>query len=76
MGHRSAWTKIQKENEKPREAEMEVDDAVPQEASVAIQSPKRKVIRVIRQEEAEEMGFLPSALSEPRGPFYWRQSMQ
>ena len=64
---------------------MEVDGEVPQEASAEIQSPKRKVIRVeseetqdyvcetlaISQEEAEEMGFVPSALSEPRGPIYW-----
>ena len=70
------------ESEKPKEAEMEVDGEVPQEVSVEIQSPKRKVIRVepeetqdyvrgtltISEEEAEEMGFVPSALSEPRGP--------
>ena len=55
---------------------MEVDDAVPHVATAEIQSPKRKVIRVqsketqdyaretlaISQEEAEEMGFVPSAL--------------
>ena len=86
MGHRSARTKISiEENEKTKEAEMAVDEAVPQEASVAIQSPKRKVIRVeseetqdyvcetlaISQEEAEELGFVLSALSEPRGPTHW-----
>ena len=86
MGHRSARTKITNDgNEKRKEADMEVDDAVPQEASVAIQSPKRKVMRVeseetqdyvcetlaISKEEAEEMGFVPSALSEPRGPTFW-----
>ena len=68
-----------------------MDDAIPQEASVEVQSPKRKVIRVeseetqdyvretlaISQEEAEEMGFVPSALGEPRGPILLvRQSMQ
>ena len=56
-----------------------------QEASVEIQSPKRKLIRVepeetqdyvretlaISQEEDEEMGFVPSALGEPRGPVHW-----
>ena len=64
---------------------MEVDEAVPHEASAEIQCPKRKVIRVelqetqdcvretlaISQEEAEEMGFVPSALREPRGAIYW-----
>ena len=56
-----------------------------QEESFEIQSPKRKVIRVeseetldymretlaISQGEAEEVGFVPSALREPRGPIYW-----
>ena len=63
---------------------MEVDGEVPQEESTDIQSPKRKVIGVaseetqdfvretlaIRQEEAEDLAFVPSALSEPRGPIY------
>ena len=86
MDHRSARVKTaREESEKLKEAEMEVDGEVPQEASAEIQSPKRKVIRVeseetqdhvcetltISQEEAEEMGFVPSALSEPRGPIYW-----
>ena len=68
-----------------------MDDAVPQEASFAIQSSKRKLIRVqseetqdyvcealaISQEEAEEMGFVPSTLSGPRGGHLLvRQSMQ
>ena len=84
--HRSAQTKVaREESEKPKKAEVEVDGDVPQEESVEIQSPKRKVIRVeseetqdclretlaISQEEAVEMGFVPSALSEPRGPIYW-----
>ena len=64
---------------------MEVNDAVPREASAEIQSPKRKVIRAeseetqdnvretlaISTEEAEEMGFVSSALGEPRGAIYW-----
>ena len=64
---------------------MEVDDAVPQEASVEIQSRKRKVSRVesggthdyvretlaISQEETEEVGFVSSALGEPREVIYW-----
>ena len=68
--------------QKLKEAEMEVDGE-PQEESVEIQGPKRKVIGVeseetqdyVRetlassQEEAEKMGIVPSALREPRGPF-------
>ena len=43
MGHRSARTKIaREEGEKPKEAEMKVDGGVPQEESVEIQSPKKK----------------------------------
>ena len=50
MGHRSAETKVaRKESEKLKEAEMEVDGKVPQEESVEIQSPKRKVVRVESQ---------------------------
>ena len=86
MDHRSARTKFaREESEKPKEAEMDVDGAVRQEASVEIQSPKRKVIRVeseeskdnvretlaISQEEAEEMGFVPSALGELRWSLHW-----
>ena len=78
------------ENEKQKK-EMEVDEAAPHEASAEIQSNKRKVIRVesqetqdhvpetlaISKEEAEEMGFVPSALGEPRGAFLLvLQSMQ
>ena len=64
---------------------MEVDGEVPQEESFEIQSPKSKTIRVeseetqdcvretlaISLEEAEDMGFVPSALGEPRGPTCW-----
>ena len=64
---------------------MEVDEATLQEASVEVQRPKRKVIRVeseetqdyvwetlaISQEEADEMGFVPSALSEPRRALFF-----
>ena len=62
---------------------MEVGEAALHEASAEIQSPRRKVIRAeseetpdnvratlaISQEEAEEMGFVPSALGAPRGAF-------
>ena len=86
MGHKSARAKnAYEESEKPKEAEMEVYHAVPQEASVEIQSRKRNVVRVetdethdyvretlaISQEDAEEVGFVPSALGEPREVTYW-----
>ena len=61
------------------EVEMEVDAGVPQAESAEIESQKRKVIRVeseetqdyvcemltISAEEAEELAFVPSALTEP-----------
>ena len=64
---------------------MGVDGEAPQEESAEVQSQKRKVIRVeseetqdyvretlaISQEAADEVCFVPSALSEPRGPTYW-----
>ena len=86
MGRRSARTKVaREESAKPKEAQMEVDGDVGQEASVEIQSQKREVIRVeseetqdyvletlaSSQEEAEEMAFVPMALSEPREHIYW-----
>ena len=86
VGHKSARVKTaREESEKLKEAEMEVDGEVPQGESAEIQSTTRKVIRVeseetqdrvcetlaISQEEAEEMGFVQSALSEPRGPVCW-----
>ena len=60
---------------------MKVDASVPQAESAEIKSPKRKVIRVESEEtqdyvcemltnspeEADELAFVPSALSEPRG---------
>ena len=65
--------------------EMEADEAALHEASAEIQSLRRKMIRVeseqpqdyvretraISYAEAEEMGFVPSALGEPRGAIYW-----
>ena len=68
---------------------MEVYVDAPQGGSA--KSSKREVIRVeseetqdyvcgmlaISQEEAEELAFVPSALSESRGPIYFcRQSLQ
>ena len=62
MDHRSARTKITNDgNEKMKEADMEVD-AVPQEASVAIQSPKRKVMRV-ESEETQDYACETLAIS-------------
>ena len=63
------------EHEK-QEKQLEVDESTPHEASVEVQSPNRKVARVesaetqdyvretlaISQEEADEMGLVPSAL--------------
>ena len=67
MGHRSARTNITKEeSEEPKGAEMEVDDAVPQEASVEIQCPKRKVIRL---ESEETQDYVRETLAiEDRSP--------
>ena len=75
------------ENEK-QEKPMEVDEAAPHEASAEVQSSQRKVIRVeseetqdyvretlaISQAEAEELGFVPSALGEPRWAVCWCDS--
>ena len=89
MGLRSARTEAaREENEKLKEALMEVDGEMSQEESFEIQSPKRKVIRVkseetqdyvretlaLSQEEGEELGFVPSALGEPRGAIYRRDN--
>ena len=86
MGHRSDRTRAAREESYMlKEAEMEVDGEMPQEGRAEIQSPKRKVIRVesqqtqdymretlaLSQEEAEELGFVPSAHSEPRGLIHW-----
>ena len=82
MGHKSDRTKVtREESETLKEADMEVDGEVPQEENAEIQGPKRKVIReeseetqdyvcgtlALSQEEAKELGFVPSALGEPRG---------
>ena len=81
MGHGSAWVKAARGGvEKLKEAEM-----APPEESAEIQSSKRKVIRAeseetqdyvcetlaISQEETQEIAFVPSALSESRGPIHW-----
>ena len=69
---------------KSEEAGMEVNGGVPQEENVEIQGPKRKVIReesaeaqdYVREslklslEEAQEISFVPSAISIPQGRMY------
>ena len=60
-------------------------EKTPGDESAEVQSPKRKVVRVefeethdyVREslnlslEEAEEMSFVPSAISIPRVPMFW-----
>ena len=74
-----------KEAEMEVDREMEVDAGVSQAESAERYSPKRKVIRVeseetqdyvceiliISPEKAEELAFVPNALSEPRGAIYF-----
>ena len=81
-GHRPFRVKAaRKESEESKGAGMEVDGKVRQKEDAEIQSPKRKVIRVeseetqdydreslnLSPEGAEEIGFVLSALSIPRG---------
>ena len=70
-----------KERENQTKMEEEVDGKSPVDEGVEVQSPKRKVIRVeseetqdyvreslnLSREEAEELSFVPSAISIPRG---------
>ena len=83
--HRRARTKMARmERENQTKSEKEANQNAPQEEGAKVQSPKRKVIRVesetqdyvrdsldLSQEEAEEISFVPSALSFPRGPMFW-----
>ena len=85
MGHKSCCAKVAREEKaKLKEGEMEVDADAQRREIAEIKSPKRKVNReseettdyvcgtlAISQEEAEEMGFVRSAHSEPRGPVYF-----
>ena len=69
--------------------EKKVNGKAPWDPGAEVQSPKRNIIRVeseetqdyvrdslnLSQEDAEEISFVPSALSIPRGPmFLVRQS--
>ena len=65
--------------------EEKVDGKAPGEEGAEIQSPKRKVIRVVSEEtqnyvrestnlswdEAEEMSFVPGAIGIPQRPMFW-----
>ena len=82
---RTKMVREEREREKQKKMEKEVDDEAPQEASVEIQSPKKESNwGGIRRDaglrtrdtcnqpgRTEEMGFVPCALSIPRGPVYW-----
>ena len=83
--HRRARTKMARmDRENQTKSEKEANRNAPQEGRAKVQSPKRKVVRVesetqdyvrgslnLSQEEAEEISFVPSALSVPRGPMFW-----
>ena len=74
-----------KERESQSKMEEKADGKAPSQAGAEIQSPKRKVIRVeseetqdhvkeslnLSQDEAEEIGFVPSAISIPQRPMFW-----
>ena len=74
---------VRKENQTRMEGK--VSRKAPWDEGAEIQSPKRKVIWVeseqtqdyvrkslnLSREEAEEISFVPSALSIPRGPMFW-----
>ena len=84
--HRHVRAKTaRKEREHQTIMENRVNGKAPREEGAEVQSPKRKVIRMeseetqdhvseslnLSQEEAEEISFVPSALSFPRGPGSW-----
>ena len=74
-----------KERENQTTSEKEANQNARQEEGVEVQSPKRKIIRVESEEtqdhvrdslnfgwdEAEEISFVPSALTIARGPVFW-----
>ena len=68
MGQRSARTKAARERSKKlKEAEMEKDGEVPQEESVEIRSPKRKVSRVESEETQDYAGDSGNQPGRSRG---------
>ena len=85
-GHKSGRAKVaREEKEQLKEEEMKVDVDSPQGESAETKSSKRNMIRAeseetqdyvcgtvaVSQEEGEELAFVPSALSEPRGSIYF-----
>ena len=75
---RTKMARKERENQTKTE-EKEVGEA-PQEDGAEVQSPKTKVFRVeseetqakdLNQEEAEEISFVPSAISIPQRPMFW-----
>ena len=74
-----------KERENQTTMEKKVNEKAPWDECAEVQSPKRKVIQVESEEtqysvreslnlswdEAEEICFVPSALSIPRGLLFW-----
>ena len=73
-----------KEGENQTNMEERVDGKALGEQGAGIQSPQRKVIReseetqdyvreslTLSHDEAEEISFVPSSLSIPRGPMFW-----
>ena len=74
-----------KERENQTKIEEKVHGKAPSNEGAEVQSPKRKVIRVeseetqdyvreslnLSQDEAEEISFLPSAISIPQRPMFW-----
>ena len=84
--HGQARAKVARKERKNQTTMGEKEEGkTPGDESVEVQSPKRQVIRVgseetqdyVREslnlsvEEAEEMSFVPSAISIPRGPLFW-----
>ena len=83
--HRHVRAKMaRKERENQTRMEKKANQCASQEEGAEVQSPERKVIRVeseetqdyvreslnLSREEAEEISFVPSALSFPRGPMF------
>ena len=70
---------------KERENQTHTEEKVDGDEGAEVQNPRRKVIRVESEEtqdcvreslnvsgdEAEDISFVPSALSIPRGPMFW-----
>ena len=78
-------TMARKDRENQTQMEEKVDGVAPGDEGAEVQSPKRKVIRVgseetqdyvrdslnLCREEAEEISFVPGAISIPQRPMFW-----